>query len=499
MKIFGVSKIREADETTMSRQGITSGELMERAGTQVFLWLKRKFPDKETVFHVFCGKGNNGGDGLVVARLLHEDNYKVFVDVVEGTGNASEGFTANFEKIKETGPMCNTKEEYEYKKHKIIFIDAIFGIGLNRDVSDEVAKVIERLNNSMAKIVSIDVPSGMFMDRKTDIAVRSDIVLTFQFPKLAFYLAGNCHFIKEIKILDIGLDKVFIDNEPAQYFLTDRAEAHRRYRPVPAHAHKGMQGHALIIGGSYGKIGAAVLSAKAALKSGCGLVTAYIPKCGYTIMQTAFPEAMVLTNGEEHLEDITFDIEPKATGSGMGIGQDPDTQQALFEFLKRQKGPLVLDADALNILSYNKEWLELLPENSILTPHPKELERLMGPWKDDFEKVEMIMAFSKQHNIILVAKDAFTIIAYDDTVYINPTGNSGLATAGSGDVLTGIITGLLAQSYSPADASVFGVYLHGLSADIGVCETSRQAFTASDIINYLGAAYLKIEAEKAQK
>ncbi|MCW4468793.1 NAD(P)H-hydrate dehydratase [Flavobacterium sp. MFBS3-15] len=499
MKIFDAIKIREADETTISRQGITSGELMERAGSEVFLWLKRKFPDKETVFHIFCGKGNNGGDGLVVARLLHKDNYKAVVDIVEGTGTPSPDFSDNLDKLSECGLACNTNEVYEYKKHKIVYLDAVFGIGLNREVGEEVRAVIEKINNSGAKVISIDVPSGMFMDRKTELAVQSDIVLTFQFPKLAFYLAGNCRFIKEIEILDIGLDKEFIGSEATHYHLTDKAEAHRRYRPVPHHAHKGTQGHALIIGGSYGKMGAALLSAKAALRSGCGLVTAYIPKCGYNILQTAFPEAMALTDGEEQITNISFDFKPKAIGLGMGMGQHPETQQALLELLKKQQSPLVIDADALNIVSYNKEWLAHFPENTILTPHPKELERLIGPWGDDFEKVEKIRAFAKENNIILVAKDAFTLIAFDDVVYINPTGNSGLATGGSGDVLTGIITGLLAQSYPPADAAIFGVYLHGLAADIGVCDVSRQAFTASDIIYYLGKAYLTIEAEKAQK
>jgi len=499
MKIFDPSKIREADEITISRQGITSGELMERAGNEVFLWLKKRFPDKETVFHVFCGKGNNGGDGLVAARLLHQDNYKVIVDIVEDTGNPSADFTANFEKLEGINLACNTNEQYQYKKHKIIFVDAIFGIGLNREVSDSIKQVFERINNSGAKVISIDVPSGMFMDRKTETAIRSDIVLTFQFPKLAFYLADNCHFTDEIRILDIGLDQEFIDKQDIPYHLVDKWEAFKRYRKIASHAHKGMQGHALMIGGSYGKIGAVALSAKAALKSGCGLVTTYIPECGYNVVQTYFPEAMLLTNGDRHITDIAFDLNVKAIGIGMGLGQEPETQQAVFDFLKRQQASLVIDADALNILSYNKEWLKLLPENTILTPHPKELERLMGSWKDDFEKIEKLTAFAKEYTIIVVAKDAFTMIAFGDTLYINSTGNSGLATGGSGDVLTGILTGLLAQSYSPHDAAIFGVYLHGLAADVGVCDTGRQAFTASDIISYLGPAYLKIEAEMAQR
>jgi hydroxyethylthiazole kinase-like uncharacterized protein yjeF len=208
---------------------------------------------------------------------------------------------------------------------------------------------------------------------------------------------------------------------------------------------------------------------------------------------------MVLTDGDEYITKIKFDINPKAIGIGPGIGQHPETKTALHDFLKLQQLPLVIDADALNILSYNKEWLKLLPEDSILTPHPKELERLIGPWLDDFDRIEKIKAFSKEFKLVVVAKDSYTMIVYNDMVYINSTGNSALATAGSGDVLTGIIIGLLAQSYAPLNAAIFGVYLHGLTADIAIKEMAKQSFIASDIIKYLGAAYLKIEAEyKAQ-
>jgi len=499
MKIFDVSQIRQADETTILRQEITSLELMERAANEAFLWIKRRFPDKETVFHIFCGQGNNGGDGLVIARQLRDDGYLVVLEIIEGTGNPTADFTTSLDKIQQTGCKYNTGEHYNYKKHKLVAIDALFGTGLSRELSEEVKKAIDTINNKKALILSIDVPSGMFLDRPTDFAVHSDIVLTFQFPKLAFYLASNCNFTKEIEILDIGLDKEYIENTTSNYYFTDRFDIHSRYKPLHPHAHKGTQGHALIIGGSYGKIGSVCLSAKAALKSGCGLVTAYIPECGYNILQTAFPEAMVLTDGEKHISAINFELKPKAIGIGMGIGQEPETQNAFGNFLKRQSDPLVIDADALNILSYNKEWLKLLPENTIITPHPKELERLMGGWKDDFEKLEKIKSFSKDFKLILVAKDANTMIVHGDHVYINSTGNAGLATGGSGDVLTGIITGLLAQSYNPVDAAIFGVYLHGLSADEGVAETSKQAFIASDIIHYIGAGYLKIESEIHQK
>jgi len=499
MKIFDAQQIRQADETTILRQGITSAELMDRAANEVFLWLKRKFPDKETVFHVFCGQGNNGGDGLVIARQLREDGYLVVLEIIKEAGKPTADFNANLEKVNQADFKYNTGEHYNFKKHKLVVVDALFGIGLSRKLPDEVKQVITRINGMKACVVSIDVPSGLFLDRKTDFAVNSDIVLTFQCPKLAFYLASNCNFTKDIVVLDIGIDKEYIDATQSSYLFTDRFDIYNRYKPLHPHAHKGTQGHALVIGGSYGKIGAVCLSAKAALKSGCGLVTAYIPECGYDVVQSVFPEAMVLTDGEKHITNISFDLKPKAIGIGMGIGQEPETQKAFGEFLKRLSDPLVIDADALNILSYNKEWLKLLPENTILTPHPKELERLMGGWEDDFEKIEKLKSFSKEYKLVVVAKDSNTMVVYNDQVHINSTGNAGLATGGTGDVLTGIITGLLAQSYNPVDAAIFGVYLHGLSADIGANETSVQSFTASDIIKYLGKAYLKIEAEMHQK
>ncbi|MFP9113375.1 NAD(P)H-hydrate dehydratase [Flavobacterium sp. RHBU_3] len=499
MKIFDTKNIREADKTTITAQQITSYELMERAATEAFLWIKKHFADKETTFHVFCGRGNNGGDGLVIARLLHNDHYAVKVDIIEEAGSPTPDFELALKHLQESGININTDIAYPYEKGKLIYIDALFGIGLNRELPEAVKTVVEKINRSEAYVISIDTPSGLFMDKPTEVAVKSDYVLTFQFPKLAFFLPGNCEFVNKIAVLDIGLDKDFIANTPTHFYYIDRKEIGTRYRPVKPHAHKGTQGHALIIGGSYGKIGAVCLSAKAALKAGCGLVTTYLPKCGYEVMQGYFPEAMALTDGDTHIQKISFDFEPKAIGIGPGIGQHPETQEAILNFLKLQTKPLVIDADALNILAQNKDWLQYLPEHSILTPHPKELERLMGSWHDDFDKLSKMKAFSMEHKLILVAKDAHTMIVSGESVYVNSTGNAALATGGSGDCLTGIITGLLAQGYNPVDAAIFGVYLHGLTADVAIAETSMQAFTASDILQYLGKAYITIENECRQK
>lgn len=274
----------------------------------------------------------------------------------------------------------------------------------------------------------------------------------------------------------------------------DKSEIIKRYKPINKYTHKGIQGHALLIGGSYGKIGSVCLSAKAALKTGCGLVTAFIPKCGYEIVQIYIPEVMVLTDKEEEfISNINFQILPQAIGIGPGIGQGLSTQNALQEFLKSNKIPLVIDADALNILALHESWLTLLQPKTILTPHPKELERLIGKWNSDEEKMDKTIAFSLQYDLIVVMKGAPTYIVDGDTIYQNTTGNAALATAGSGDVLTGMITSLLAQSYEPLNAAIIGVYLHGLTADIALPETGYQSFIASTIINTIGKTYLSLE------
>ncbi|CAA9200744.1 NAD(P)H-hydrate dehydratase [Flavobacterium collinsii] len=276
-------------------------------------------------------------------------------------------------------------------------------------------------------------------------------------------------------------------------FLISKEEVLKFYKPVNPLTHKGLQGHAVIIAGSYGKVGAAVLASKSCLKSGCGLVTAFVPKCGYQILQISIPEVMVVTDENTNfLTSIHLPLVPQAIGIGPGLGVELGTQKALFEFLRVNKSPLVLDADALNILAENLTWLELVPENTILTPHPKELERLIGKWNSESEKFQKTIAFSEKYKVIIVMKGAPTYIVIKTEIYENTTGNAALATAGSGDTLTGIITGFLAQGYEPKYAAKLGVFLHGLTADIALPKTGYESFTASTIIKYLGKAFLRL-------
>jgi ADP-dependent NAD(P)H-hydrate dehydratase len=274
----------------------------------------------------------------------------------------------------------------------------------------------------------------------------------------------------------------------------DKTEILKRYKPINARTHKGIQGHALIIGGSYGKIGAMTLASMACLKTGCGLVTVFLPRCGYRVLQIANPEVMVLTDiAVKYISKIILNFVPHAIGLGPGIGQDIETHTAIHRFIKTNTVPLVIDADGLNIMAQNKDWLTFLPKKTIFTPHQKELERLIGKWDSEAEKFEKTIAFSKQNNFIIVMKGAPTFIIDGETIYENTTGNAALATAGTGDVLTGMITSLLAQSYEPIDAAILGVYLHGLTADIALPETGYQSFIASDVIKYIGKAYLSLE------
>lgn len=499
MRIFTTEQIHQADACTIRKQGITSDGLMERAGEQVFNWLHAHLNGAQKNIHIFCGIGNNGGDGLVVARHLAEHGYPVFVYIVNYGANYSKDFLINLERLKglKVNPVFLNKET-DIPKIGVedVIVDAIFGIGLNREPENWVGRLISSLNRSEAFILSVDVPSGLFMDRPPGNAngiVKAKQVLSFQVPKLIFFLPQTGIFLDSWEVLDIGLDADYIAQTETDYELIGQKEVQRLYMPRKRFSHKGTFGHSLIVGGSYGKIGAVILASEACLKSGGGLVTAYLPICGLCPIQSALPEVMAVTDIDGRiLTHIAFDFGPTVIGIGMGMGRDERTQKAFIDFLNTNKNPLVIDADALNILSVQQEHLHALPPQAVLTPHPKELERLIGTWRDDFDKLEKTKAFSMKYDCIVIIKGAYSITVYKDKGFINSTGNPGMATAGSGDVLTGIITGLIAQGYPPLQAAIFGVYLHGRAGDLAVVECGQQALTARTIIDFLGKAFKAI-------
>ncbi|MDC6407057.1 MULTISPECIES: NAD(P)H-hydrate dehydratase [Maribacter] len=498
MKVFTAAQIYKADTFTIEKQQITSDALMERAATQIFNWMHVRMQGAPVKIHLFCGIGNNGGDGIALARHLFEHGYDIAVYVVKYSDKRSKDFLTNLDRLKDRKiwPIYMDADSNMPEIHpNDIIVDAIFGIGLNRTPDAWVAKIIQHLNTSKAFILSVDIPSGLFTDsvpEDKEAVIRANYVLSFQVPKLVFFLPETGIYVEQWEVLDIGLDAEFLMNEKTDFELISKNEVLQFYRPRTKYSHKGTYGHALIVGGSYGKMGAVILTSRAALKAGSGLVTAYVPECGYGILQTAIPEVMVLTNGKEAIEAIEFDMKPTVVGLGIGMGIHDKTVKALEHFLKANKLPLILDADALNILSKNQDLMDFIPENSILTPHPMELERLVGKWKDDFEKLEKVRQFTDKRKVVLVVKGAHSITFFEGRGYINTTGNPGMATAGSGDALTGIITGLIAQGYSSLQAAIFGVYIHGKSGDISVENTGYQALIASDIIEGIGSAFLDL-------
>ncbi|MBS9464329.1 NAD(P)H-hydrate dehydratase [Flagellimonas sp. 389] len=499
MKIFTAEQIYQADKSTIKKQKISSDDLMERAATGIFDWIHSRLQGANVNIQLFCGIGNNGGDGIALARHLKENGYSLQVHVVNYSEKRSKDFLLNLERLKDRKiwpDFINADSELPKISPDDIVIDAIFGIGLNRAPDVWVSNLIENINASSAFVLSVDIPSGLPCHRvpwDVEHVIRANYVLSFQVPKLVFFLPETGIYQNQWEILDIGLDQEYMDRTVTDYELIGRNETLPLYKQRTKFSHKGTYGHSLIIGGSYGKIGAVQLAGNSCLSIGSGLVTAFVPECGYHSLQTATPEIMVTTDDEDDsITNIEISFKPTAIGIGMGMGTKAVTSKALGKFLKKNTVPLVIDADGLNILAKHPELIKNVPKRSVLTPHPKELERLIGTWTDDFDKLEKVKAFSTKNDCVVVVKGAHSITVYNEKGYVNTTGNPGMATAGSGDVLTGIITGLIAQGYSSLDAAIFGVYLHGLAGDIAVAQFGYEALKASIISENIGKAYLEL-------
>jgi ADP-dependent NAD(P)H-hydrate dehydratase / NAD(P)H-hydrate epimerase len=498
MKIFTASQIHACDAYTIKAANIRSFELMERAAARCAGWIKDNLP-KDTLFVVLCGTGNNGGDGLAITRLLHQRGYGVKAFLLNFGKELSPDCKLNLERLQEiekdlVGIVQPDTFITDIPAH-IVIIDAILGTGLSRPTQGWIATFINQVNQLPNKKIAIDIPSGLPADIIPDAdasIIKANHTLTFQFYKRTFLHPESAVYAGNIHILDIGLDQTFINATQTQYKTIDAADAAAIYRPRPPFGHKGTFGNVLMIGGSYGKIGAITLCSKAALRAGAGLVTALIPACGYNVLQSAVPEVMCRTNGDRVIENIS-DWEKYTVGIGPGLGTDSKTASAISSFIDDCKDPIVADADALNIIAKQQDLLAKLPKGSILTPHPKEFARLFGENTNTMIQLDHARIQAMRYNINVVLKGHHTaVITTEGDCYYNMTGNAGMATGGAGDVLTGIITGLLAQGYEPHHAAMLGVYLHGLAGDIAAKELSQEALIAGDIINYLGKAFLSL-------
>lgn len=516
MKILPVSKIREADAYTIEHEPIQDIDLMERAARKCFEWLYQNIPAPHPV-KVIAGSGNNGGDGLAIARMLMDHDYDVEVLLVGDQKKLSPSCKINYHRfIRKTGGesrltlLSETAEpeenfvllpSWEKIRGQVVIIDALFGSGLTHTVTGVHAQLIEFVNNLDKLIVSIDVPSGLFIDTTvkgvdTPVIIRADYTLTFAPPKLGFFFPENNPFIGEWVLLDIGLSQEFLSRVEVKNFMVTAASVKPLLRKRNKFDHKGTFGHTLLICGGRGKMGAAILAARACLRSGSGLVTVRVPRSAVDILQTAVPEAMIVIDPDEnHFSELPDMIGYTAVAIGPGIGMEKPTREA-FKQLIQVGLPMVIDADAINILGENKTWLSFLPPGCILTPHIKEFERITGKASDDFHRNQLQRELSIKYSCFIVLKGAYTAITTPNgNCFFNTTGNPGMATGGSGDVLTGLIAGLIAQKYPPLEAALLGVYLHGLAGDLAAGIAGQEALTATNIINHIGNAYLSLYGE----
>jgi NAD(P)H-hydrate epimerase len=496
MKILSAAQTRALDIYTMAHEPVSSIDLMERASASFADWFMANLNTGRPI-QIFCGTGNNGGDGLAIARMLHEKKYNVDVFVVYYSTHTSVDFTINYDRLQLLMPIRSIRNSADIPEisSENIIIDALFGSGLNRPAEGIAAEVIVAINTSKAIIVAVDIPSGLYVDsyNSSPHIIEADHTVSFQLPKLSFLLPQNFKYVGDWHLTDIGLHPEGIEAACTSYFYIDDLLIKSMIRKRSKFGHKGSFGHALVIAGSYGKMGAAQLAVKACLKTGVGLLTAYVPGCGYQIMQLAVPEAMTLTDPDDRVISAIAETEKFNTiGIGPGLGTDKATIAALTDLLQKYTQPLVIDADALNILAGKQELLKLLPHSSILTPHPKEFERLAGTTANEYTRLEVLQKFAQQHKVVVVLKGAHSAIATPNgEVFFNSTGNPGMATGGTGDVLTGIITSLLAQKYAPEEAAILGVFFHGLAGDYAAKAQGYNALSATDVISHLSQAFMQ--------
>lgn len=504
MKILSATQLHELDQYTIANEPIRSIDLMERASMALVGEIKARW-NKDIPVKIFAGPGNNGGDALAVARLLSEGGFSDIKVYLFNIGDSlSEDCEQNRQRLLNCPKIDFEEITTQFTPPKLtekdLVIDGLFGTGLSRPLNGGFASVVKYLNSMSSTIVSIDVPSGLMCEDNTlnvmNHVVKANYTFTFQRPKLAFLFPENEQYVGEWKVLDIGIKDVEDEAFSTPYHLTERTDVSPLLHKRSRFAHKGTMGHAVLVAGSKGMAGAAVLSAKACLKSGVGKLSVHTPECNVPILQVAVPEAVMSVDSDLPCFENTFDMsEYDAIAIGPGIGTIPATAQAFIEQINLTKCPVVIDADALNILGSHRGWINQLPRMSILTPHPKELFGLISTTRNSFEQLERTRELAQRQQIFIVIKGAFSAICCPDgNVYFNTTGNPGMATAGSGDVLTGILLALVAQDYKQEEAARLGVYLHGLAGDLAAEEMCEESVTASDIIEYIGKAFKTLKS-----
>lgn len=504
MKIFTSKQIHDLDRYTIEHEPIRSIDLMERAAKALAAAIMEEWTPMTPVV-VFAGPGNNGGDALAVARLLADEGYKVSAYLFNINNKLSDDCSTNRQRLLEHKHLKGFTEvtlqfDPPTLSHDTLVVDGLFGSGLNKPLSGGFAALVKYVNQSGAQVVSIDLPSGLMAEDNTYNVraniIRADLTLTLGQKKLAFLMADLQEFIGRLRVLDIRLSREFIEQTTATYTLLEENDVRRLLRPRDDFAHKGSMGHALLVAGCYGMAGAAILATRACLRSGAGKVTTVTPRRNCTIMQTAVPEAIMRLDHEDYCFTEAVDTDDfDAVGIGPGLGDNENTAIGVISQVRRSQCPVVVDADAINILGAHRAWCQNLPKDLIFTPHPKEFDRLLGsPCVSDYERLSHAQELAERWQAYIILKGHISALCLPTgRVLFNSTGNSGMATAGSGDVLTGILTALLARGYSRTEACTLGMYLHGLAGDLAAKEMGKESLIASDIIAHLPQAFRRLE------
>lgn len=491
------------DAYTIEHEPITSLDLMERAARAFAHEIMARWGE-QTAVKIFAGPGNNGGDALAVARLLADAGYAdISVYLFNTSGNLSADCSSNYQRLKGKAEVKLTEVTTQFTPPAIdpsdLIIDGLFGTGLSRPLNGGFASVVKYINASGATVVSIDIPSGLMCEDNTynvmNHIIKAAYTFTFQYPKLSFLFPEHEKYCGEWSVLDIGIIEPDEEWAETPYSMTCKEEISSMLKPRSRFAHKGTMGHAALIAGKKGMAGAAIMASQACMRTGAGKLTLYTPEYNLPLVQVAVPEVIVHAgSGADSFSKSVDTSDYEAMAIGPGIGTDPATGQAFIEQVRQAKCPIVIDADAINILGMHRGWITQMPKACILTPHKKELFGLISNTSNSHEELERTRELAQRQQIYIIIKGAYTAICTPSgRVYFNTTGNPGMATAGSGDVLTGIILSLLAQEYMPEQAARIGVYLHGLAGDIAAEQHGMESLMATDIIKNIGAAFKRLK------
>ncbi|TWI97089.1 NAD(P)H-hydrate epimerase [Mucilaginibacter frigoritolerans] len=471
LPLLTATQIREADAYTIAHEPVLSIDLMERASKAFVGWFVNHFPDKKQFITVYCGTGNNGGDGLAIARMLTDHQYKSLnVRIARFSDKSTPDFDQNLDRLKQKNiPLIEIgKDEHFPDDNSQIIIDALLGTGLNKPLEGDYKRLVTYINDLKRIVVAVDIPTGFFAEGEVPpdaVVLKTSLTITFQQPKINFLLPESGPCVDCLEVLNIGLNEKFITSLNSPYQAVEEKDIRRMLRPRHRFSNKGTYGHALIVAGEPETMGAALLCSAGCAYAGAGLTTACVPQSGLTALNSYLPEIMAIVRNGAEQPRISWDTF-NAMGVGPGLGKDEMALALLTDILTNYKKPVVLDADALNLLSAHKSLCKYIPANSILTPHMKEFDRLFGDHTNWWERIQTGIEKAAEHSLYILLKNDYTIIITPTgKVYFNTTSNAAMASGGMGDVLTGIITSLLAQKYSSEEACIIGAYIHGKAGD----------------------------------